>query len=689
VRIEFFYHLPVPLVKNFFQQMASAMPVTFVSEGQIQCENQLLMTTFRPLFAFAVFMAPVYAQTEADYLRPILADEILPPQVAVFQLRQYILRRVAKPPAPSSAQQWTDASARLRQHLLTDVVFHGWPREWVEAPPKFAEAGIINGDGYRIRKLRYEIVPGFQSVALLYEPDNLHGKVPAILNVNGHVGPPGKTIEYKQKRCITLARHGILALNLEWLSYGELDRKGGQHDFGHHLDLAGANGVGLFYLAMRKGLDYLYYHPNADRSRVGMTGLSGGGWQTIVLSSLDERVKATNPVAGFSSISSRVEAKEYGDLGDFEQSATDMFDGVDFTHLTALMAPRPTLLTYNAEDDCCFRAAMTKPFVFDAIQPIFALYGKQDLLNWHENRDPGTHNYQLDNRTHAYRFFSSQFKLPAFEEEAGVASEIKTFDELRVGLPENNLTILDLARKMAGPISRSPLASEPAGRQAERNQIRDVIRYRPVTIERVWTTAISKHLGIESKSHLISLDNGLSATAVWFKPIGASNNVPATIILDDKGKAASAANIADRLNRGEQVLAIDLPFIGEAWKGDATSELLQLVSGTGARPLGEETAALVQIVSWVEDQAHAQKVRIESSGMRSQVVSMIALALQPQMFSELAIRNGIESLAYVLQKPVEYGEAPELFCLDLLRVTDLDRLAALSSPVRALRATAP
>jgi hypothetical protein len=91
----------------------------------------------------------------------------------------------------------------------------------------------------------------------------------------------------------------------------------------------------------------------------------------------------------------------------------------------------------------------------------------------------------------------------------------------------------------------------------------------------------------------------------------------------------------------------------------------------------------------MENQAHAQTVRVESSGMRSQVVSLTASALQPEMFSELAIRNGIESLAYVLQKPVEYAEAPELFCLDLLRVTDLDRLAALSSPARVVRAAEP
>jgi hypothetical protein len=47
-------------------------------------------------------------------------------------------------------------------------VFHGWPREWVDAPPKFEDAGLVpSGPGYRIRKLRYEIAPGFHSTATL------------------------------------------------------------------------------------------------------------------------------------------------------------------------------------------------------------------------------------------------------------------------------------------------------------------------------------------------------------------------------------------------------------------------------------------------------------------------------------------------------------------------------------------
>src|ERR1700674_2958619 len=95
------------------------------------------------------------AQSRPQDLAPILKQELLPPAVAQYQLRQYILQRIAHISPPSSAAQWTAESKHLREQILSDVVFHGWPKEWVNASPKFEEVAVIPGNGYRMRKLRY------------------------------------------------------------------------------------------------------------------------------------------------------------------------------------------------------------------------------------------------------------------------------------------------------------------------------------------------------------------------------------------------------------------------------------------------------------------------------------------------------------------------------------------------------
>ena len=42
----------------------------------------------------------------------------------------------------------------------------------------------------------------------------------------------------------------------------------------------------------------------------------------------------------------------------------------------------------------------------------------------------------------------------------------------------------------------------------------------------------------------------------------------------------------------------------------------------------------------------------------------------------------MRSLGYLLEKPVAYKDAPELFCLDLYKEFDVDRLALLAGPTR-------
>jgi hypothetical protein len=621
-------------------------------------------------------------QSDAHQIGELLKEVVQSPAVADFQVRQYIVDHTAPPPTvPTSAAAWTAEASRLRQHLLNDVIFHGWPRAWVEAPPKFEEAGVLEGSGYRIHKLRYEVVPGLQSAALLYEPQPRNGKVAAVLNVYGHVGRVGKAVEFEQKRNITLAKHGILSLQLDWLGYGELSGNGGDHFFAAHLDLVGVSEVGLFYLEMRRGLDYLYSYPNVDRNRLGMTGLSGGGWQTILLSALDERVRISIPVAGFSSLRSRVEVKDYGDMGDLEQSATDLLKDVDFTHLIAMMAPRPILLSYNAEDDCCFRADIVKPLIFEGTRPFFKLYAKQDALQWHENRDPGTHNYQLDNRLASYRFFSQYFGLPLIANEDGVGSELKSYDDLAVGLPKNNLTLLSLAQKLGGETQREPVPTQQAGRL----KLKEVVRYTAADIKQVWPVGITKNNGVQSQSLLFEMNNGLTANGIWLRGIDGSETSPVTIVLNDKAKDGSASVVSDLLNRGEQVLAVDPTFVGSTWRDGNAYLLAQMVDGVGERPIGLQAAQVIRIARWAAEHARVSKVKVEADGIRSQLEVLVAAAIEPDLFVEISIHNGMRSFRYALDLPVTFYQAPELFCLDLYKDFDLGQIAGLAEPVKIVQ----
>jgi Acetyl xylan esterase (AXE1) len=629
----------------------------------------------------ALLLPAMRGQTTAASVRAALKPPLQNEQVTAAQLRRYVVRRVPKLVVPSSAKEWTAEARRLRRKAL-EVAFHGWPQEWIDAPPVFEDLGLVPaGKGYRLRKLRYQIVPGFEGTALLYEPEVWQGKIPAILDVNGHEAE-GKALEYIQKRCINQARQGMLALNLEWIGMGELADAENVHWNESYLDLAGANGLGLFYLAMRRGLDYLWAHPGVDQGRVGITGLSGGGWQSIVLGALDERITAALPDAGYRSVKS-VGGVEM--LGDNEQSATNLISVLDYAHLTAMRAPRPTLLIYNENDNCCFRAPRMKPFLYDAVRPVFALYGAADRFGWYENTDPGDHNYQLDNRLHSYEFFAKAFGLPVPAGESPADAYIKTGQELAVGLPKDNLTILTLARQFAGRIRREPAPAQGSAR----TQLGQTVCYRPVELEFAWPVENGWGAGMKTVGYRFDFADGLSADGARMRTVTTTDQAPWTLVLDDNGKSAASGAISERLNRGEQVLAMDVLFTGDAAPPKYYYPVYdRMLATVGERSLGMEAAQLTRVAQWLRSQSGHAQGRLEVTGIRSQAVALVAAAMEPDLFSEVVVRQGLHSWSEIFAKPVRYQDAPELFCLDLYKYFDLDGVAALASPTRVTQAQA-
>jgi hypothetical protein len=157
----------------------------------------------------------------------------------------------------------------------------------------------------------------------------------------------------------------------------------------------------------------------------------------------------------------------------------------------------------------------------------------------------------------------------------------------------------------------------------------------------------------------------------------------------------SANSIAWRLNQGEQVLALNLLFIGDAspdkisgprslW--EPSTLYSQLLASLGERPIGLEAAQLLAATKWMRERASARYTRVESTGIRTQVIALIASALQPMTYTELLVREGMRSFGHLLDKPVAYQEAPDLFCLDLYKEFDILDLIALAHPTKVTTA---
>jgi dienelactone hydrolase len=620
-----------------------------------------------------------YAQVSKPYVEEALAEPSRDVPSRAYQLQEFLLKRIPPLPNPTTPTLWSAEEERVRKHVLNDIAYHGWPREWVDAAPKFEEVGIIEtSHGYRIHKLRFEVVPGFHSTALLYEPEKITGRVPAILNLLGHE-PDGIGVEYEQKRCINFAKRGIVALDLEFIGFGELANPENAHDFASQLNLVGSNALGIFYLSMRRGLDYLSGLPDVDATRIGVTGLSGGGWQTVMLSALDPRVAVEVEVAGIGSRESNLTHPV--DTDEIEEDAPDLMQDEDYPELLALRAPKPTMEIHNATDSCCFRAPVVKPYLYDQVKPFFKLYGASDAFAWHENVYPGSHNYQLDNRQQAYRFFSTQFKLPVLDGEIYSDDEVRTPQELGIGVPADNLTYLALARKLAQQIHREPAPAESAAREAwvatEREKFKSVVRYAPVSMVYSLPVDNGRSFDFRTLTYRFDFSNELSANGILFREEAAPENAPAIIVLNDKGYKASADIVAPHVDRGEQVLALDLFFNGDQLADRGAWELL--TDSSGARPLGLEAAQLVAVASWLRSTT-GRPVQVETDGIRNQLIALAAAAIAPENFSAVVNRNGMKSLSYLLDTPVPFRAAPELFCLDLYRYFDIDSLAALAAP---------
>ncbi len=531
----------------------------------------------------------------------------------------------------------------------------------------------------------------------------------------------------------------MLALHPQWLNCGELSHPEYTHNRLAYLDLCGRSGVAVFYLAMRRALDVLLEHPRADPKRVAMTGLSGGGWQTIWLSALDDRIRVSAPNAGY--IGQRERLYHRGDVGDLEQNPVDFLLVGDYPHLTALLAPRPTLLIFNEEDDCCFRTERAVPSVFEPVLPFYRLHHRAASFHCHSNVDPGTHNYDRENREQLYRFLDEVWRPggPPSAAEMPCSDEVLSFEQLRAGVPgpaaggrgrvdeRTSGRVDEPGQRGFGGLAEELLPALPRLRWPEgndraaaeqwqgraRRQLAGLLRFRAVgpatpvagepaaagppdsmLIRRILRVEgappIAPALSLACRSAPLPPAAPVAATGWTLPVVELSPPEPvSTAVVIAQGRGEAVESVRTLLARKMRVVVADLLLCGEcepAARGapgaPTRAQQAMLIGAAGERLLAIQASQLQALLTWAAEEFGSKRLTLAGVGRTAAVIAAVTAALEPEGVEQLLLVGLPASLKLLIEERVEYDDAPELFCFGLLERFDVRELLGMSAARR-------
>lgn len=327
------------------------------------------------------------------------------------------------------ASEWDDLSSwEKRAAIICDGIIKGMK---LDQMPRIKGNfhPIINNkremDGYTVENITIESFPGFYITGNLYQPldKDEDNKYAAVLCPHGHL--KNKRLKKDvQIRSAVLARMGAIVFAYDMVGFGE------SKQVTHKIPIA----LTLQTWNSRRVLEYLLSRSDVDSNRIGMTGGSGGGTQTFILTAIDKRIKASVPVV-------QVSAHFFGgcvcESGmPIHKSKKHQTNNVE---IAALCAPRPLMLISNSGDWTRNTPRIEYPY----IQKVYALYNAEHKVeNVHLYTEK--HDYGPSKRAPMYLFFAHHLKLRTgnVPYDNGIQEnfvKILNYDDLKVFSDENPL----------------------------------------------------------------------------------------------------------------------------------------------------------------------------------------------------------------------------------------------------------
>jgi hypothetical protein len=285
---------------------------------------------------------------------------------------------------------WEKRKTDLRPCMLEALQLSPMPAK-PKSKPIITNKRVM--DGYTIENIAIETLPGLYVSGSLYKPLKIKGKIPVMLCPDGHFGD-GRYRADGQYRYAMLARMGAMAISYDLFAWGEslLQFKGEDHRRSLAMTVQALNSFRI--------LDYMLSLKETDPNRVGITGASGGGSQTMLITALDDRIKLSVPVVMLSSYFSGGCPCESG------QPVHLCGGGTNNDELAAMAAPRSQLVISDGSDWSANVPDTDLPY----LKTIYGYYGKPDMVqNAHFPKEG--HDYGKSKRLAMYDFVAKQFNL--------------------------------------------------------------------------------------------------------------------------------------------------------------------------------------------------------------------------------------------------------------------------------------
>ena len=523
-------------------------------------------------------------------------------------LRLEARRRHLQHQPPLSVKAWTE----MRQWLLLRIREKAGSFPQSSCPLEIAEHGEIEMSGFVIRKLSYQSRPGFRVTANLYVPAAAR-RFPAVLNVHGH-SAEGKAGKMVQATAQALALDGFVCLTVDAMGAGERGTKPGEYEY-HGARIGGTLlNIGETLLGMQvydnmRALDVLESLDEVDATRLGVTGASGGGGQTMWLSALDERVKASVPVVSVGTFEAFV-----GRTNCVCEVLPDGLKLLEEWAVLAMVAPRPLLLINSLLDTPSFCVQeMLRSYY--AAREVYRLLDVEDQLSYQAVNVP--HGYHIEMREGMLGWFRKWLKgegegRPCRTPE-GAALDIGVCACFPDGRrPRDVASVLDFVRPAARRlIAQSERSLAAVGIQAHAEALGKMLRV--PACDGYTIGGVRRHFrdGREIRKLTIETEPGIPVPLVM---ISVQDTPPETVRIElhPDGKAAAMKTALQHLARGEALVLADLRGTGESrWDTELISGVRFHDAARAALWLGR-----TMIGDWVGDILGITRFLREDQGVK-------------------------------------------------------------------------